>query len=175
MLDTVEHAQPTAINLNLIKTAKEGSLFIVKNGELIPAEKPKKYHLAVVIPQETADSDTPRKVRKSSGIFLNSDEKPRFNSQEEKTVFKRLSGEWSTRADSEMGGRADNQAGQNERMFLDESEYKEGELSVSDQINAIVTRNFDKLYSFDQSSSSTEDSNDSDDSDESQEFVTIEL
>ena len=126
-LDVTRDAPSAAIDLNFTKTAEEGTLFIVKNGELVPAEKLKKYHLAVVIPQETADSDTPRKVRKSSGIFLNSDEKPRFNSQEEKTVFKRLSGEWSTRADSEMGGIADNQAGQNERMFLDESEYFEGE------------------------------------------------
>ena len=40
-------------------------------------------------------------------------------------------------------------------MFLDESEYLEGEQSVSDQINAVINRNFDRLYSFDVSSSTT--------------------
>ena len=84
-LDVTRDAPSAAIDLNFTKTAEEGTLFIVKNGELVPVESSKKYHLAVVIPQETADSETPRRVRKSPEHFLGSDEKPRFNSHEEKT------------------------------------------------------------------------------------------
>ena len=39
-LDVTRDAPSAAIDLNFTKTAEEGTLFIVKNGELVPAESP---------------------------------------------------------------------------------------------------------------------------------------
>ena len=104
-------------------------MFIVKNGKLIPMQKPKANVTSQkeASPAETAFTDTRSSVHSSQvqSKFIHffkvaTDDTQKFQSQEEKVVSNKFSNERKTRPISANDEKEDCK---NEQIFLDESEY----------------------------------------------------